>query len=70
MSQTARLLHDNDPVHKATLAQAAIKDCDFQELPHPPYNLDIAPSDYLFSKINKHLRGKTFFCKQNSKKHF
>ena len=55
------LLHDNAPVHKGHLAQAAIKDCGFQELNHPPYSPDLAPSDYfLFRNLKKNLRGQRF----------
>ena len=33
----------------------------FQEIEHPPYNPDLAPSDYyLFSKLKKDLRGRKF----------
>lgn len=61
LSRTVRLLHDNTPVHKVTIAQVAAKDCGFQELPHPPYSSDLAPSDfYLFSKLKKDLRGRKF----------
>jgi len=56
-----RLFHDNAPVHTAAVAQAAVKKCDFQEIEHPPYSPDLAPSDYyLFSKPKKDLRGRKF----------
>lgn len=55
------LLHDNAPVHKANVAQAALKDCGFVEIPHPPYSPDLAPSDYfLFPNLKKTLRGRKF----------
>lgn len=55
------LLHDNAPVHKSRKAQAAIRRCNFEELNHPPYSPDIAPSDfYLFANLKRHLRGKHF----------
>ena len=55
------LLHDNAPVHKSRLAQATIRDCKLEELNHPPYSPDIAPSDYyLFSNLKRHLRGRIF----------
>lgn len=55
------LLHDNAPVHKSAKAAAAIRECGFHELNHPPYSPDLAPSDfYLFSKLKKSLRGKRF----------
>ena len=40
------LLHDNAPVHKSRAAQAAIPECKFEQLNHPPYSPDLAPSDY------------------------
>src|SRR5215470_16123851 len=42
-------------------AQAAIQQCGFQQLNHPPYSPDLAPSDYfLFRGMKKFLRGKRF----------
>ena len=41
------LLHDNAPVHKSGVAQAAIRECKFEQLNHPPYSPDLAPSDQL-----------------------
>ena len=56
------LLHDNAPVHKAKVAQDAIQQCGFEELRHPPYSPDLAPSDYyLFRHLKKHLRGTRYF---------
>ncbi len=55
------LLHDNAPVHKCNIVQAAIRHAGFVELNHPAYSPDIAPSDYhLFSNLKKILRGKNF----------
>ena len=52
------LLHDNAPVHKSRVAQAAIRKCKFEQLNHPPYTPDLAPSDYyLFRNLKSHLRG-------------
>ena len=43
------LLHDNAPVHMSRIAQAVVKNIGFQQLSHPPYSPDLAPSDfYLF----------------------
>ena len=42
-------------------SQAAIQQCGFQQLNHPPYSPDLAPSDYfLFRVMKKFLRGKRF----------
>ncbi|XP_046354018.2 histone-lysine N-methyltransferase SETMAR-like [Haliotis rufescens] len=55
------LLHDNAPVHKSRVAQAAIRECKFEHLNHPPYSPDLAPSDYyLFRNLKSHLRGTRF----------
>jgi len=55
------MLHDNVPVHKAKKAQAAIAECGFQEMNHPPYSPDLAPCDYfLFRHLKKHLRERRF----------
>ena len=40
------LLHDNAPVHKSRVAQAAKRECKFEQLNHLPYSPDLAPSDY------------------------
>ncbi len=55
------LLHDNAPVHTARVAQTAILHCGFQELYHPPYSPDLAPSDYyLFKHLKNALRGERY----------
>ncbi len=46
-------------VHKSRVAQAAIHKASFEELNHPAYSPDVAPSDYyLFANLKKNLRGK------------
>ena len=53
------LLHDNAPIGKCKIVQAAIRQAGFIELNHPIYSPDIASSDYnLFSNLKKFLRGK------------
>ena len=55
------LLHDNAPVNKSRVAQAAIRECKFKQLNHAPYSPDLAPSDYyLFRNLKSHLRGTRF----------
>ncbi|XP_067653385.1 fibronectin type 3 and ankyrin repeat domains protein 1-like [Haliotis asinina] len=56
------LLHqDNAPVHTSRVAAAAVQECGYEILPHPPYSPDLAPSDYhLFPHLKKHLRGRRF----------
>jgi histone-lysine N-methyltransferase SETMAR len=40
------------------MPKAAIQELDWEILPHPPYSLDLAPSDYhLFSFLSNNLRG-------------
>ena len=45
------LLHDNALVHKSRVAHAAIPECKFEQLNHPPYSPDLAPSDYYLFEI-------------------
>ena len=46
-------------MHKSRVAQAAIRECKFEQLNHPPYSPD--PSDYyLFQNLKFHLRGTRF----------
>ena len=41
-------------------------ECRFEELNHPPYSSDLAPSDYfLFQHLKKHLRGCHFPINNN-----
>ena len=48
-------------MHKSRVAQAAIRECKFEQLNHPPYSSDLAPSDYyLFRNLKSHLRGTRF----------
>ena len=55
------LLHDNAPVHKSRVAQATINQMGFEQLAHPPYSPDLAPSDFhLFRAMKSDLRGKRF----------
>ena len=55
------LLHDNAPVHKGRVAQAAIRNCGFEQITHPPYSPDLAPSDYfLFRHLKRHIRGQHY----------
>jgi len=54
-------LHDNAPAHRLHVGQAAILESGFEEMHHPPYSPDQAPSDYhLFPYSKQHLRGQRF----------
>ena len=49
------------PLCTSRVAQAAIRECKFEQLNHPPYSPDLAPSDYyLFRNLKSHLRGTRF----------
>lgn len=55
------LLHDNARVHTCGVSLAAIKECGFEIIPHPPYSPDLAPSDYhLFKFLKNDIRGKRY----------
>ena len=61
VSRGVLLLHDNAPIHKCKIVQAATRQAGFIELNHPTYSPDIAPSGYhLFSDLKKFLRLKNF----------
>jgi len=61
LSAGVLLLHDNVPVPMSAKSQATIQQCGFQQLNHPPYIQDLAPSDYfLFRVMRKFLRSKRF----------
>ena len=48
-------------MHKSRVAQAAIRECKFEQFNHLPYSPDLAPSDYyLFRNLKSHLRGTRF----------
>jgi len=40
------LYHDNVPAHTSAVAVAAVRECGFHLLNHPPYSPDLAPTDY------------------------
>ena len=60
VSRGMLLLHDNAPIHKCDIVQAAIRQAGFIELNHPAYSPDIAPSDYPLFPNLKFLRLKNF----------
>lgn len=69
ISRGVRLLQDNAPPHKSTVAVAKAIDCGFELLPHPPYSPDLAPSDFhLFPHMKKNLRGRVFGTDEETKK--
>ena len=45
---------DNAPAHKSVVAMAAVCDCGFELVDHPPYSSpDLAPADYFLFPNNK-----------------
>ena len=57
VSHGVLLLHDNAPIHKCKIFQAAIRQVGFIELNHLAYSLDIVPTNYYsLSNLKKFLR--------------
>ena len=53
---------DNAPAHKSVVAMAAVRDCGFELVDHPPYSANLAPSEhFLFPNMKKHLAGKQYW---------
>lgn len=61
LRQRILLQHDNARPHTARATLTALRDKNWEILPHPPYSPDLAPSDYhLFGPLKKALRGRKF----------
>ena len=62
MGSKGVLLHlDNAPAHTSVIALAAINDCGFELIQHPPFSPDLAPLDcHLFPKLKKAISGNHF----------
>ncbi|XP_023228571.1 histone-lysine N-methyltransferase SETMAR-like [Centruroides sculpturatus] len=59
LSKGVVLLHDNARPHTANQTQDLITSFGWEQLDHPPYSPDLAPSDYhLFLHLKKHLAGQ------------
>jgi DNA-binding Lrp family transcriptional regulator len=60
-------LLDNAPAHQALASQKKLAYLGFQCLDHPPYSLDLVPSDYhLFPELKKQLKGRHFLATRRS----
>jgi histone-lysine N-methyltransferase SETMAR len=58
---------DNAPAHKSVLAMGKLRNLQYDLLEHPPYSLDLAPSDfYLFPKLKIFLVGQRFSSNQEA----
>ncbi|GFV90615.1 mariner Mos1 transposase [Trichonephila clavipes] len=61
LTKRVRLLHDNAWPHTAFVTKALLKQFEWEVLGHPPYSLDLSPSDFhLFRYLKSHLGGKLF----------
>ena len=62
------LQHDNARPYTSAATSVAIKSIRFEVVPHPPYSLDLTPSDlWLLRALKKHLRGKHCTCAVTAK---
>ena len=60
-TQGVILLHNNARPHTARLTLKTVEQLGLEVLPHPPYSLDLAASDYhLFGPMKKMLGGQKF----------
>jgi len=61
VAKAVLFLHDSAPAHRALATQKKLANLGFQYLDHPPYSLDLTPSDYhLFPGLEKQLKGRHF----------
>ena len=62
MKKKKVLFHqDNAPCHKSMKTMVKLNELRFELLLHPPYSVDLAPSDYcLFTNLKKMLQEKRF----------
>ena len=60
-SDNVLLLHDNAKPHTAKENKKLIKKMKWENIDHPPYSPDLAPSDYhLFAPLKEYLSGKEY----------
>nr|KAF6387589.1 hypothetical protein mMyoMyo1_008067 [Myotis myotis] len=55
------LLHDNTPSHTSKPVKDTLKDLAWEELTHPPYSPDLAPSDYHLFRSMGHALSEQHF---------
>ena len=62
---------DNAVCHKSVAMMAKLYELNFELLPHPPYSLDLAPSNYwLFADLRRMLQGKRFSSNEETGAYF
>lgn len=60
-----KLLHDNARPHTSKLTTEKLQQLNLEQVSHPPYSPDPAPSDYfLFKNLKIFLQGKKFMSKE------
>lgn len=64
--QRSILLLDNAKRHVARITQQKLKELDIEVLPHPPFSLDLAPTDFHFFKHLDHFVSEQIFADQTS----
>ncbi|GFV49897.1 histone-lysine N-methyltransferase SETMAR [Trichonephila clavipes] len=61
---------DNARPHISLVTRQKLLQLEWDTMPHPPYSLDLAPSDYyLFRSLQNFLDGKTFTSNEEVKNH-
>jgi len=61
LSRGLCLLHDNARPHSTQVTTVLMEKFKWDILDHPPYSLDLAPSDFrVFLHLKKHLTGRKF----------
>jgi len=66
IANTWFLHHNNAPSHTSFAVREFLVQHNITTLPHPPYNLDLAPCDFfLFPKLKTHLKGHNFGTVEN-----
>lgn len=54
-------LYENASAHSSNVVTAKLRTLGFQQVNHPPYSPDLAPSDYyMFPNLKKQLKGHHF----------
>ncbi|GBL73969.1 Histone-lysine N-methyltransferase SETMAR [Araneus ventricosus] len=68
LSQGIVLLHDNARPHSAGVTQNPAQQFSWEQLDHPPYSPDLAPSDYhLFLNLKRDFEGRRFDSDDDAK---